>query len=128
MFAFIILFGVDDFLHFVVYSFHDLNIIHCNPWFCADAQCWWRVVLSAFLWTMVLAHHARSLNTDNDHKNNGKTTHPVTTYSLTNNTYPLSPTHRATIQGFCADAHRLTMKAILKLMLEHKKGNKLPTQ
>ena len=66
-------------------------------------------------------HHARSLNCDSDPHNNGEATHPVTTHLPTNNPYPPTNTHPATIQGFCADTHRLTVKATLKPMMEHKK-------
>ena len=49
-------------------------------------------------------------------------THLVTPHSPTNNPYPSTHTHPATIQDFC------TGKGILWLMLEHRKMKEPPTQ
>ena len=43
-------------------------------------------------------------------------THPAN--YLPTHLHPSTDTHPATMQGFCADVHRLTMEAILRLLLE----------
>ena len=47
-------------------------------------------------------------------------THPVNHLQLT----PIHHTYTATMQGFCADVHRLTMEAIPRLLLENGKNRR----
>ena len=56
---------------------------------------------------------------------NQPTHHP--TYpanQLPTSSHPSTRTHPATMQGFCADVHRLTMEAISRLLLEHSKNRR----
>ena len=50
-------------------------------------------------------------------------THPAN--HLPTNSHPSTHTHPATMQGFCADVHRLTIEAIPRLLLEHNKNRRL---
>ena len=80
-----------------------------------------------------LRSHA-SINIDSDpglmleHRNNEKTANAVANKEMLMGdvraqqqpTHPPTHTHPATIQGFFGDRRRLTVKAILTLMLEHR--------
>ena len=75
--------------------------------FYADAhrltlKCWWSVGGVGVGGTNQPTHHP---------------THPAN--HLPTNSYPSTHTHPATMQGFYADVHRLTMEAIPRLLLEH---------
>ena len=77
--------------------------------FCADAnrfalKCWWLVGGVGVGGTNQPTHHA---------------THPAN--QLPTNSHPPTHSHPATMQGFCADVHCLTMESIPRLLLEHSK-------
>ena len=63
-----------------------------------------------------------------EHRNNEKTANAVANKEMLMGdvraqqqpTHPPTHTHPATIQGFFGDGRRLTVKAILTLMLEHR--------
>ena len=78
---------------------------------CADVH---RVTLKCWWWVLV----AVGPTSPRTNRRTQQTTSPPT------HTHPPILYHPATIQGFCADDNRLSMEAILRLLLEHSKNRR----